>query len=44
MYDIMPIRYFLNTKAPIYFWKFENNLIPAFFLNFCILIKKIFNI
>ena len=30
MYDIMPIRFFLNTKASIYFWKFKNNLIPAF--------------
>ena len=30
MYDIIPIRYFLNIKASIYFWKFKNNLIPAF--------------
>ena len=29
MYDIIPIRYFLNIKALIYFWKFKN-LIPAF--------------
>ena len=30
MYDIMPIRYFLNTKASIYFRNIKNNLIPAF--------------
>ena len=30
MYDIIPFRYFLNNKASIYFWKFKNNLIPAF--------------
>ena len=30
MYDINPIRYFLNIKASMYFWKFKNNLIPAF--------------
>ena len=30
IYDIMPIRYFLNTKASIYFWKIKNNLIQAF--------------
>ena len=30
MYDIIPIRYFLNIKESIYFWKFKNNLISAF--------------
>ena len=30
MYDIIPIHYSLNIKASIYYWKFENNLIPAF--------------
>ena len=29
-HNILPIRYFLKNKSLLYFWKWKNNLIPAF--------------
>ena len=28
-YDILPIRYFLNYKSALYFWKFTHNMLPS---------------